>query len=305
MDQGNASVKIFMYHRVVTEDTPFVLSKHKNTGTTVSRRMFAAQIERLTERYTIIPLDDALAILKNNSPIDRAYCVITFDDGYSDNYHNAFPVLQHFGATATFFIMGSCLVGSGYIRWLDEYYYMLDQTRVTATLLHMKGDRFPRLISPRGRWERRLTDLVRRWPHEDKDALIAALRVALKVDVPRNLLNSQLYLSAPQIQEMHHAGMTIGAHTMTHPFALGHLPAETARQEVIRSVDVVRELTNQVYVPFAYPWGDPASYNRDIINLLKEIGAECAVTTAPGNNGSDTPPFELKRIAVYEGTEIQ
>lgn len=305
MDQGNGSVKIFMYHRVVTEDTPFVLSKHKNTGTTVSRAVFASQIERLTQRYTIISLADALKILKNSPPIDRAYCVITFDDGYSDNYHNAFPVLQKFGATATFFIMGGCLAGSGYVRWLDEYYYMLDQTTVTAALMHVKGDKFPRLISPRGRWERRLTHLVRQWPYEDKAALIAALRSALKVDVPHNLLNSQLYLSAPQIQEMHRAGMTIGAHTMTHPFALGQQTAETARQEVTRSVDVVRELTHQAFVPFAYPWGDRASYNRDIMTLLDEIGSECAVTTAPGNNTAGAPLFELKRIAVYESSELQ
>jgi len=301
-----AGINIFMYHRVVTEDTPFVLARHRDSGTTVSRSRFSAQIERLSERYQIISLAEAVDRLSCDKPLDRDYCVITFDDGYADNYHEAFPVLQQFGATATFFVMGGCIAGSGngYVRWLDEYYYMLEHTRVSAALLRVAGTRMPRLIVPKGRGRRQLNDLVRRWPHDHKDALMSALRAALKVDVPGRAINSQLYLSVAQIREMHGAGMTIGAHTMTHPFEMGLMLRDAACNEIVRSLELVQSLTGEEQIPFAYPWGDPNSYNREIVNLLEDRAANCAVTTLTGTNVIGTPRFELRRIPVYEETVL-
>jgi peptidoglycan/xylan/chitin deacetylase (PgdA/CDA1 family) len=68
--------------------------------------LFAAQLDRLlAEGYTAISLYQLLANLTQGAPLPEKPVVLTFDDGYRDNYENAFPLLRARGLTATFFVV--------------------------------------------------------------------------------------------------------------------------------------------------------------------------------------------------------
>ena len=49
---------------------------------------------------------------------------------------------------------------------------------------------------------------------------------------------------------------------------------------------------------FAYPNGQKNDYNKEVVNILKELGFEVALTTITGFNTVDTNPFELKRMSM-------
>ncbi len=97
LKKGKTIVSSLYYHRVtdICQD-----------GMTTGISLFEKQIRFLKKHYTIITLFELQEILdKKNHPFRcKKCCLITFDDGYEDNYINALPVLKKYGCPATFFI---------------------------------------------------------------------------------------------------------------------------------------------------------------------------------------------------------
>ncbi len=87
---------------------------------TVSQENFEAQIKFLADQgYTTLRIADLVLALQSGAPLPDKAIILTFDDGYEDNYTNVFPTLKDFGFTGTFFIIGAPTdYGSpGYLRW--------------------------------------------------------------------------------------------------------------------------------------------------------------------------------------------
>ena len=104
------------------KDVP-VLNYHKvdtlNHALSVSPEEFEEQMEYLYKNdYTTITPDKLMAYLKYGKPLPDKPIVITFDDGYLDNYTNAYPIMRKYGFTATIFIVTN-LVGhdSRFMNW--------------------------------------------------------------------------------------------------------------------------------------------------------------------------------------------
>lgn len=93
--QSRSGIRILTYHHINDEiDTEF----------SVTTRRFVEQMVFLTHNAKVISLEEAVKLLKNKEKIQGEYTVLTFDDGYEDFYHNAFPVLSRFSLPATMFL---------------------------------------------------------------------------------------------------------------------------------------------------------------------------------------------------------
>lgn len=96
---NSRGVTILMYHRVNDALTP--------SGLIISRRKFEEQMRYLKRFCQVVRLEDLLDAYSNKRELPRRrkpQVVITLDDGYRDNYLNAFPVLKKFGLPATIFL---------------------------------------------------------------------------------------------------------------------------------------------------------------------------------------------------------
>jgi peptidoglycan/xylan/chitin deacetylase (PgdA/CDA1 family) len=110
-------VPILMYHHV-GEMPPDADALRKSL--TVSQEQFEEQMKFIAEQgYTPIKLAVLMDFLQNGAPLPEKPIVLTFDDGYDDNYVNVFPTLKDYGFVGTFFIIGAPTdYGSpGYLRW--------------------------------------------------------------------------------------------------------------------------------------------------------------------------------------------
>ncbi len=96
-------VPVLMYHRV--DDVP-------RNRLAVPAAMFSAQMAYLQQQgYHSITLDQLYAYYINHHPLPAKPIVITFDDGFVDNYTNALPILQQYGMTAAV-----CIISD----WVDR-----------------------------------------------------------------------------------------------------------------------------------------------------------------------------------------
>lgn len=108
------TVPIMMYHRVNSSGT--------ERGDTVSPERFRQQMEFLRKfDYQVISLDELVKGIKDKKKIPRNTVVITFDDGYEDNFTHALPILQEYRYPSTVFVcpdfIGKVREGEAYLSW--------------------------------------------------------------------------------------------------------------------------------------------------------------------------------------------
>jgi len=98
-----AHIPILMYHYL---STPPPGADIYRRDLSVSPELFAAHLDRMqAEGYSTISLYDLVAHLLQGIPLPAKPVILTFDDGYRDNYENAYPLLHERQMTATFFVV--------------------------------------------------------------------------------------------------------------------------------------------------------------------------------------------------------
>ncbi len=97
----NNKIPILVYHRVVP--VPLPESRHKIW---VDAQNFKRQMNFLASRgFNTISLDILVSAFKGICPLPEKPIILTFDDGYKDNYLYAFPILKEYNFTATIFLV--------------------------------------------------------------------------------------------------------------------------------------------------------------------------------------------------------
>lgn len=111
----NFAVPVLMYHQVIDGDSN---AEHRPTPYEVSLNDFGAQLDFLKENdFETLSLAELTSISAPRSSINKKAVAITFDDGYVDNYINAFPALQKRNLSATFFVIANRIGSSGFMTW--------------------------------------------------------------------------------------------------------------------------------------------------------------------------------------------
>ena len=112
---GEANVPILMYHHVV--DLPIDATELQTTWT-VTPKKFDAQMQWLAHNgYRSITMAQLIAHLKNRQPLPAKPIIISFDDGWEEQYSTAFPILTKYGLSGTFFVYTHPLDHTEYMTW--------------------------------------------------------------------------------------------------------------------------------------------------------------------------------------------
>nr|WP_313885214.1 polysaccharide deacetylase family protein [Clostridium sp. DJ247] len=94
---NNKSVPVLMYHSIDYE---------KDNELRVPTEKFREQMKYIKDNgYTTLTFNELYDFFINNTPVPEKSVVITFDDGYEDNYKNAYPILKEYGINATIFVI--------------------------------------------------------------------------------------------------------------------------------------------------------------------------------------------------------
>jgi peptidoglycan/xylan/chitin deacetylase (PgdA/CDA1 family) len=289
-------VAILRYHAVCGEEG----YAYADPGICITPAAFAEHARYLAAHYAVLPMPEVVERMRNRRALPPNCVVITFDDGYADNLAAARTLERH-GLTATFFITAGCLAG-GAPFWPAEVRTLVAAVNEPALTLTLDGAPLHIAVdSPedRARAVRTLNKLFKSHPIPVRENLRDQLRAAAASPAAP----SPCMLRWDEVAEMHRLGMTIGAHTLTHP----NLPSaglEPARQEITGSkARLERELGCPVTM-FSYPNGGAERYyTPDLQRVVEESGFAAAATSQNAFATSESDLYALERVEVEERLE--
>ncbi|MCS6871573.1 MAG: polysaccharide deacetylase family protein [Anaerolineae bacterium] len=283
---GKNRLTVLAYHRITDATAPDFLYYRPNVS--ASPQMFARQMAWIAKRFNVISLPVLHAFLTKGRPLPSRPLLITFDDGYLDNYQNAFPVLKRLQLPAVIFLMTSRMEHPA-PPWWDECALYLNLTEHQQAELPLIG--MCDLSTPEAR--RAVTDrllrALKQVPEAEKQAAIRAVRERL--DVPEPTADPPLFVNWEQVREMVAADIACMPHTVNHPI-LTRVDAEQAYYELAESRAQIEAQTDQQATAFAYPNGTPSDYNAAIIQMLRDLGFQSAYTLTPA-------PMSLRALRRY------
>lgn len=252
--------------------------------------------------FNVMPLDAAVAALKTGSLPERALS-ITFDDGYADNHDVALPILQRHGLCATFFVSTGFLDGG--IMWNDAVIESFRRT--TQARLDLSEPSEGRLgsyglenVAQRRAAISAVIDGIKYMPPSQRSQMALDLAAHAAVELPRDLM-----MSSGQVRRLHHGGMQIGAHTVSHPI-LRNLDLVHARSEMQQSKQCLEALLQSSVDLFAYPNGKwNVDFDAAAAGLAKELGFQAAVTTDWGSADARTDLFRIPRFMPWDRSMLR
>lgn len=263
-----------------------------------SAERFREHIGLLRERFDIVDLARLSHTLQRATP-GRPLALITFDDGYIDNYELAFPILKEFGITAAFFIPTE-FIGGSQLPWWDEIAWSLRHASTGRISLAGHKEEFD--LAPGGidQTIAAVLELVKRRRDIPMDEQVAEVSEACGPRGSVAAAGAGLFVDDVQIGEMRQAGMDIGSHTHTHRI-LSHLDPDAQEDELATSKEILEGLLGEPVNAVAYPVGAPGSYGPETCRIAASLGYNLGFNFIAGvNRLPNKGPLDLNRFAVEE-----
>ena len=292
---------VLMYHRILPADDKRTLSEEP--GMIVTPETFRLHMNILRQYFDIVRLSDWLNHKNSNNKMPDRACVISFDDGWSDNYEFAYPILREMNIPATIFLV-SDMIGTDRIFW-PEYL-----ARTISTISQCSPDLWPKSCldwlrdastsydfgtSPPNQEE--LSELISHAKALPDHAIISLLdEINDELDLP-TIRSKPSLLDWDQVTEMTSSGIfDAGSHTCNHVRLVDKSTPELLEKEIITSKEIIEKKIGKPVSTFCFPNGD---YSPQALDIVKR-NYECSVTTESGWNTYSTDNYLLRRISIHE-----
>ena len=253
----------------------------------------AEQLDYLSRHYHFLSLSKLLDCYEQRQSIPSNSVVITFDDGFRDNFTNAYPILQQYHVPATVFLATGC-VSSGDLPWPQQVGYLFQNTKVDRLCHTTTKEKSVTLKSPRDRNTVRTTvrKVLGEMPRVERERSIVELSELLQVKIPRDRM-----LTWDQVKTMQEGGIEFGAHSFSHPW-MALLAPEEARWEMEASLHDIQHRCGMPRPPFVFP---AASFTPDLVKMALSVGFRCVFQSRYGvrvNQIGVNDQFSLSRIGL-------
>ena len=264
---NKSQVAIIVYHRVADlMEAPFSLRP-------VETQQFEKQIRYLCKSFEILSLKELITLVLNRRSLPTKGVIITFDDGYRDNYLHAYPILKKYHVPATIFLTTGH-IGTTEPFWWDRIGYAIFKTGLRELEVNSSKRFSLSSASERRQAINIICEEAKRLEEKEKERFISKFVQTCGVDIPTDL-GDKLILGWDEVMEMKENGVSFGAHGVTHA-SLTKVSPERALYEIIESKKVIESKLGQPVFAFCYPYGH---FNASTIQLVKESGFLCGVTT--------------------------
>ena len=272
---------------------------------------FRAQIEYINEKFNVVCMEQVLDALNKKKSLPENALLLTFDDGYIDNYTCVFPILNEFKISGCFFIPAKTF-STHELLDVNKIHYILacaEESKlvqdIKAQMDFYRGQEFDYASTDElyfkyavaNRFDTKDTIFIKRMLQtvlpERLRNIVSSNLFEKYVGVTEEQLAYELYMSENQISMMKRNGMHIGVHGYDH-YWLGNLPVEQMKKDIDKAIDTMDGLIDIKQWSMNYPYGN---YNQEVINYIKAKGAKIGFTTEVRVADIELDsPFEIPRL---------
>ena len=282
-------------------------------GNLVSANMFRRQLSLLKANYDVISPEDMRAWLQGTSKLPTRAVLLTCDDGLLNVLTDMLPILLEEGLKCLLFVTGASVADVPTVLWYEELFVAMlhapaGKFRISATTFALEGE-FAGPVQRRGVWWRAVQRLS-----QENAATRTEFLSAVRQTWPARLRPEDESCPVPQqrrfrlltrvqLVQLQTSGMTMGAHTLTHPI-LSRQSAELARHETADSRSALESVLARPAWAFAYPFGDAAAVNPQTLTIARDAGFEAAFLNYGGGFATDFNHFAIPRVHVTSSMEL-
>ena len=283
-------IRVLMYHRFAEDE--------EKSQRPITRQLFSKQLHYCSMHHEFISAKQHLEYLELGWPGSRPPLVITVDDGYSDFYDVAFPVLKRFSVPATLFVTTGFVLNETWFWW-DKIFFILEKLPKEPLSFNFLGKTISGTVESSNGVEsiwRQIAPALSEMQNEKKEKLVNEMARLLDVELPTCPPPKYSPVTWEQIKSMQAHGIDIGAHTVNHPI-LSRVCFDEAKWEIDNSKKCLeKELQVPVSI-FCYPQGGKLDFSREHKKMVKESGFVGAYSTFRGSSNANNP-FSLPRYGV-------
>lgn len=301
---------VLMYHRVLTSQE--MRSSGSHPSIMVECETFAKQMALMKRRFKVLPIEEFTRRMEHKIPFENSSCLITFDDGWKDNYTHALPILKANGIPAVVFLPVN-YIGKRRHFWHEALVQLFVLAVKTARKDPARAERLREVVAQTGCEE--IFDVPDEDPRPQIIAVISNNRRELlpsAIDAALSGLSRELgvddgdlegidrFMDWDEVRAMAQAGIQFGGHGAEHRL-LSHVPIEEAREDIQRSKEVIDRQVKVATPTFSYPRG---YWTPQVAELVKASGFRLAFLAKGGSVSCQDDPYTLRRINIGQaGTE--
>ncbi len=284
-------LRVLTYHRV---DHPGARAQLDPALVSATPDAFERQMQHVARRCHPVSMADVLEACEAGRALPPRSVLVTFDDAYADFAEHAWPLLKRLGVPVTLFVPTAFPDQPGRAFWWDRLHHAIAATDRSVLDTPLGSLRLP-ARSERGDAVRAIKARLKSMPHHEAMAWVDAIERAAGSDSAGD--NSVLGWDA--LRRLAREGVTLGAHTRSHPL-LHRVPPDQARAEVSGSLSDLRREIGRVPATLAYPGG---GVSDAVLRTVSEAGVRLAFATSRGINDLRTANrLALERINVGRRT---
>lgn len=256
--------------------------------------LFKQQLDFFAENFNVVTMEQVIEAWNfENVELPERALLLTFDDGYIDNYLYAYPALKEHGFQGSFFIPGKTftenvlldvnkihfiLASADIYKLVKKLFERLDYYR-GSEWVYLSNEELFKTYAVANRFDVKETIFVKRilqtvLPEELRKIITSEL-FAEFVGIPEDVFARELYMNTDQIRQMKRDGMYIGLHGYDH-YWLANLSIEKMQQDVDKSLEVMSEFIDKDSWVLNYPYGN---CNDDVIKYIESKGCKLGMTT--------------------------
>ena len=293
---------VLMYHKVIPQ------SQEKSAafeGMCVDPATFERQMAYLRKHFHLLPLDDLRRHILNRIPFPTNSCLVTFDDGWKDNYSHAYPILTRYEVPAVVFLSVGH-IGTRKRFWQERIFNALCGIREAArrnpdfsTRYHpipggIKVEEFAGLPEGKFREEvRKQIRVLKKFPLGCIEPIVEDLVECAGMSSHDD---GESFLSWENVLTMSRGCIDFGSHGMGHEI-LTNISHEAVLEEARTSKSIIEERIQQSVHAFSYPNGD---HDPVVRKCVRECGYQIAFGTSRGFAGPGDDPYSLNRVNVHD-----
>jgi peptidoglycan/xylan/chitin deacetylase (PgdA/CDA1 family) len=282
-----SSCKVLLYHRVINEE-------YDPQQLCVSPENFNEQLTRLKEKGIFLTIEEFCHILSTGRKFPRNAMMITFDDGYADNYSNALPILESLGLQAVFYIATNNLNTNNLFWWdtLDLVYKNMEVNKHELLTLARENN----LNDPDQLYDFYLKQCKTASSLETREKLMNRLTSSTTID--QEMSKRYRCLSDDMLKKMVASkSVVIGGHTVNH-LSLAHQERKDQYFEIKNSVDYLTSATGHNIEHFSFPYGEHIHFNNETLAICRELNLKSGAANYYDHVKSSDDVMAFPRIVV-------